>query len=289
MAETAVGVLHPGEMGNAVGAAARGAGSRVRWASEGRSAKTRAQAEGAGLEDAGTLASLVATSEVILSVVPPHAAVEVARAVGALGFGGVYVDANAISPTTSRAVAQIVEAGGATFVDGGIVGNPPRAGSPSHLYLAGAMARRVAAVFAGSPLDPIVLDAPPGAASALKMAYAAWTKGTSALVLAIRALAAREGVDEALLREWEASQPDLPARLDRAVGSTFKAWRWVAEMEEIAATFAAAGLPDGFHLAAAEIFRELSGYRDAATPSVEAVARSLSQGRRDQPARGGDQ
>jgi len=279
MAETAVGLLHPGEMGSAVGAAARAGGTRVVWASAGRSAKTREQADGAGLEDAGTLASLVATSEVVVSVVPPHAAVDVARAVALLGFAGLYIDANAVSPATARAIAEIVEAGGASFVDGGIVGNPPRPDDRSHLYLAGAAAQRVAAIFEGSALEPIVLDGPPGAASALKMAYAAWTKGTSALVLAIRALAAREGVDGALLREWEASQPDLPARLDRAVLSTRKAWRWVAEMEEIASTFADAGLPDGFHLAAAEIFLELSGYR-AATPSVEEVARSLSQGRR---------
>jgi len=276
MASGAIGLVHPGEMGSAVGAAARASGSRVVWASAGRSAKTRERADRAGLQDAGSLAALVATSEVILSVVPPLAAIDVARAVSTLGFAGLYVDANAISPATARAVAEIVEAGRASFVDGGIVGDPPRPGSRSRLYLSGAQAARVAAIFAGSPLETVVLDGPPGAASALKMAYAAWTKGTSALVLAIRALAAREGVDGALLREWEASQPDLPARLERAVLSTRKAWRWVAEMEEIAATFADAGLPDGFHLAAADIFKRVAGYKDAAPPSIDEVAAHLA-------------
>jgi len=88
------------------------------------------------------------------------------------------------------------------------------------------------------------------------MAYAAWTKGTAALLLAIRALARVEGVEDALLAEWERSQPDLPGGSEAAARSAVaKGWRWVGEMEEIADTFAAAGLPDGFHRAAAEIYR----------------------------------
>jgi 3-hydroxyisobutyrate dehydrogenase-like beta-hydroxyacid dehydrogenase len=264
-------------MGSAVGAAARAGGARVLWASEGRSAKSRAQAEAAGLEDARTLAALVASSEVILSVVPPHAALDVARDVMRHGFARIYVDANAIAPASARAVGAIVENGGARFVDGGIVGDPPRAGSRSRLYLSGPEAEGVASLFTGTPLETVVLDAPAGAASALKMAYAAWTKGTSALVLAIRTLAAREGVEEPLRREWQASQPDLVARLDRAARSTRKAWRWVGEMEEIATSFEAAGLPDGFHLAAAEIFRALARYKDVdAPPSLDEITAALA-------------
>jgi 3-hydroxyisobutyrate dehydrogenase-like beta-hydroxyacid dehydrogenase len=277
MAETTIGLLHPGEMGSVVGACARAGGARVLWASEGRSAPSRARAAADGLEDAGTLGALVARSAVILSVCPPHAAADVARAVAAQRFSGIYVDANAIAPATARNVGAIVERAGASFVDGGIVGPPPRARGTTRLYLSGREAKRVGALLAESPLEAIALDGPPGAASALKMAYAAWTKGTSALLMAIRAMASAEGVDEALLREWQRSQPDLPARSETAVKSSArKAWRFVGEMEEMAATFAGAGLPDGFQRAAVDIYRRLAGYKDAATPpSVAEVSRTL--------------
>ncbi|HEV8641455.1 MAG TPA: DUF1932 domain-containing protein [Methylomirabilota bacterium] len=277
MAETTIGLLHPGEMGSVVGACARAGGARVLWASEGRSAPSRARAAADGLEDAGTLGALVARSAVILSVCPPHAAADVARGVAAHRFSGIYVDANAIAPATARNVGAIVERAGASFVDGGIVGPPPRARGTTRLYLSGREAKRVGALLAESPLEAIALDGPPGAASALKMAYAAWTKGTSALLMAIRAMASAEGVDEALLREWQRSQPDLPARSETAVKSSArKAWRFVGEMEEMAATFAGAGLPDGFQRAAVDIYRRLAGYKDAATPpSVAEVSRTL--------------
>jgi 3-hydroxyisobutyrate dehydrogenase-like beta-hydroxyacid dehydrogenase len=217
--------------------------------------------------DVGTLAALAGRSDVILSVCPPHVAADVARAVAAHRFAGVYVDANAVSPGTARDIAATVERAGATFADGGIVGPPPRARGTTRLYLSGPGAARVAALFAPSPLEAVVVDGPAGAASAVKMAYAAWTKGSAALLMAIRALAAREGVDAALVGEWARSQPDLPARSEAAVrGNARKAWRFVGEMEEIAATFAAAGLPDGFHRAAADIYRSLAPYKDAAEP-----------------------
>ena len=105
-------------------------------------------------------------------------------------------------------------------------------------------------------MDARVIEGGPWSASAVKMAYAAWTKGTAALLLAARALARAEGVEDALLAEWALSQPALADRSQAAARSAAtKAWRWVAEMEEIAASMAAAGLPDGFHQAAAEIFR----------------------------------
>jgi hypothetical protein len=116
-----------------------------------------------------------------------------------------------------------------------------------------------------------VVNDVPGAASALKMAYAAVTKGTSALLLAVRALAASEGVDEALLAEWGRSQPELPKRSESAArDSARKAWRFVGEMDEIAAAFEAAGLPGGFHQAAGEIYQRLAGYKDVAAPPAMA-------------------
>ena len=264
---TTIGILHPGDMGSVVGACAVAAGARVLWASEGRSAGSRERAAAAGLEDARTVAAVVAASDVIVSVCPPHAAIEVARDVADHRFAGLYVDANAVAPGTAREIGAIVEAGGATFVDGGLIGPPPRNAGSTRLYLSGREAKRAAALFESSALEAIAIGDGPGAASALKMTYAAYTKGSSALLMAIRALAASEGVDDALLAEWRRSQPDLPKRSEAAArDNARKAWRFVGEMEEIAAAFAAAGLPGGFHEAAAEIYARLADYKDAATP-----------------------
>ncbi|HTI52924.1 MAG TPA: DUF1932 domain-containing protein [Verrucomicrobiae bacterium] len=264
---TTIGILHPGDMGSVVGACAVAAGARVLWASEGRSAGSRERAAAAGLEDARTVAAVVAASDVVVSVCPPHAAIDVARDVAGRRFAGLYVDGNAVAPATAREIGAIVEAGGATFVDGGLIGPPPRKAGSTRLYLSGREAKRAAALFESSALEAIAIGDGPGAASALKMAYAAYTKGSSALLIAIRALAASEGVDDALLAEWRRSQPDLPKRSEAtARDNARKAWRFVGEMEEIAAAFAAAGLPGGFHEAAAEIYARLADYKDAATP-----------------------
>jgi 3-hydroxyisobutyrate dehydrogenase-like beta-hydroxyacid dehydrogenase len=251
-----VGVMHPGAMGSVVGAALRAGGHEALWASEGRSAQSAERARAAGMTDAGSVDALLSRCEVLLSICPPHAAVEVAEA--ATGFEGLYVDANAVSPQTVRAAQA---AAGGRFVDGGIIGPPPSRPGTTRLYLSGGEAAAVAGLFAGGSLEAIALDGGVGAASALKMTYAAWTKGTAALLVAIRATAQAQGVDDDLLAEWAISQPRLAERYESAVQATAeKGWRWVAEMREIAATFAAAGQPDGFHLAAAEVF-------DAATAS----------------------
>jgi len=232
-------------MGAAVGAALRGQGHLVVWASEGRSEETHARATAAGLEDVGSVSN-VAEADVVFSICPPHAALDVARSAS---FAGVYVDANAVSPATAAKVADAVD----EFVDGGIVGSAPREPGATRLYLSGERAADVAALFAGSVVDARVVSN----ASAVKMAYAAWTKGTAAMLLAIRELARREGVEEPLLAEWDLSLPELRDRYERASRSAeAKGWRWVGEMEEIAATFEAAGLPGGFHRAAAEVYRE---------------------------------
>ena len=252
MSETTIGLLHPGEMGAAVGKCLASAGHWVLWAPEGRGAATKDRAEEAGLTGVA-LAEIAARSDVIISVCPPHAARDVARQVA--GFRGLYLDANAISPATAGEVAAIVAAGGAGFVDGGIVGPPPVAPGLTRLYLSGPRAAEVQALFGGTDVDARVVP-PPGSASAAKMAYASWTKGSAALLLAARTLARAEGVEPVLLEEWGISQPGLERRSAAAAESaTAKGWRWVAEMEEIAATMAAAGLPDGFHQAAAEIYR----------------------------------
>jgi 3-hydroxyisobutyrate dehydrogenase-like beta-hydroxyacid dehydrogenase len=233
---TVVGLLHPGEMGAAVGACADG---EVVWASEDRSEATHARAN--EFRDVGTVRALVDEADLILSICPPHAAVDVARACS--GFAGIYVDANAISPQRAREVAALQR----RFVDGGIIGGPPTQPGTT-LYLSGDAAAEVASLFDGSPLlTRVVADA-----SAVKMAYAAWSKGTTALLLAIRDVARAYGIED----EWRLAAPELVEKLPRAEGAKAKkGWRWVGEMEEIADTFAAAGQPDGFHRAAAEVYR----------------------------------
>jgi len=274
---TTIGLLHPGDMGSMVGAALRSGGSRVLWTGEGRSAATRKRAGDAGLEDAGSLTALLGASDVVLSVCPPHAAVELAEQVAALRFGGIYVDGNAIAPATAREVGGVVEKGGATFVDGGIIGPPPVKKGTTRFYVSGAGAARIAALLTAGPLESIVVPGGPGAASTVKMAYASWTKGSAALLLAVCALANAEGVQDPLVREWEISQPELSARAEAAAKSNArKAWRFVGEMEEIAATFAAAGLPDAFHQGAAEIYRRLEVYKEGPAPSFADVLRALT-------------
>jgi 3-hydroxyisobutyrate dehydrogenase-like beta-hydroxyacid dehydrogenase len=236
---TVVGILHPGEMGAAFGAVLLDAGHTLLWVSAGRSDATQARAADAGLEDAGSLAALE-----LAAALPP--------------FDGVFVDANAIAPSTARHVGEAVTARGARFVDGGIVGGPPTVSEP-RLYLAGEDATSVAGLFAGTPVAPRVLAGEPGDASAVKCAFAAWTKGSGALLLAIRAFARAEGVEATLLEEWATSLPELEPRSEAAQRSAdAKGWRWIGEMQEIASAFAAQGLPSGFHEAAADIYRRQS-------------------------------
>jgi 3-hydroxyisobutyrate dehydrogenase-like beta-hydroxyacid dehydrogenase len=277
MDKVTIGLLHPGEMGSMVGAAARANGLRVLWASDGRGGQTVTRAAAAGLEDVKTLAPLVAASQVILSICPPHAAVDLARLVMARSFSGIYVDANAVAPATGREIGKIVTGGGATFVDGGIIGPPPRNRGTTRLYLSGAEAARLARLFEQGALEAIAIEGGPGAASALKMAYAAYTKGTSALLMGVRALAAQAGVDKPLQEEWARSQPGLGNKSESAArDNARKAWRFTGEMAEIAATFEDAGLPGGFFVAAGEIYDRLAAHKDAAEPpSLEEVLKAL--------------
>jgi 3-hydroxyisobutyrate dehydrogenase-like beta-hydroxyacid dehydrogenase len=254
MTDLVLGLIHPGEMGAALGAALRADGREVLYASAGRSDATAGRAREAGLEDVGTIEELRRRADLLLSVCPPHAAAEVAASVA--GFTGMYVDANAVSPATARALAAEVERGGARFVDGGIVGPPPRRAGVTRLYLSGIDAHQASDVLGTPLIDARVVSDEIGAASAVKMTYAAWSKGTAAMLLAIQAVARAERVEEALLAEWALSLPGLAERLAQAERSAeTKGWRWIGEMEEIAATFAAVGEPPGFHEAAAEVFR----------------------------------
>lgn len=275
---TTIGIVHPGEMGAAIGATLAAQDHTIVWASDQRSAATSARAGRAGLADRETLAALAAESDIVVSVCPPGAAVEVVEAVLDAGFAGIYVDANAISPTTARAIAARVERAGAVYVDGGIIGPPPRAPGTTRLYLSGKAGASVASVLTTPLLDVRVVDDRPTSASALKLVYASYTKGLSMLLLALRATARNEGVDEALLGEWAISQPTLAGICEIAAAQAgAKAWRWETEMNEIAVLYSDAGMPAGFHLAAAEMCRALAGLENASTVDLDTVIGELGR------------
>ncbi len=283
-----IGILHPGAMGASLGAALTHAVSvsgpsdepqplRVVWAGAGRSAATAARASEADMVDVGTFDALVGASGIIVSICPPDAAHDVAASVEAFGFDGIYVDANAISPESARSIGERFE----RFVDGGVIGPPAKPGGSTRLYLSGLDAPVVADCFAGTWVDARVLggdqpDERAGAASALKMCFAAWTKGTSALLLAINALADAEGVSDALIDEWAGSLPQLVTRSQQAPATVGpKAWRFEAEMTEIATAFETAGLPSGFHEAAAEVYARLANLKGTTGATLDDVVERL--------------
>src|SRR5688572_8903564 len=224
-------------MGSSVGAAARAAGAEVCWCDAGRSEETRRRASEDGLSAVPRLSELV-RCDVLVSVCPPHAALDVAREVAGLGFRGLYVDANAVSRATAMLIGAEVSRTGASFVDGGIIGPPARPGRTTLLCLSGERAAEVARLFEGTPLQPNIVGSAPGQASALKMAFAAWSKGSTALLIAVRALAEAEGVTAPLLDSWARLAPELVQRSEQAaLGAAPKAWRWTGEMREIAQSF----------------------------------------------------
>jgi 3-hydroxyisobutyrate dehydrogenase-like beta-hydroxyacid dehydrogenase len=274
-----LGILHPGNMGISIAASAQSSGCQVYWASEGRSAQTLERAERFDLYDAGTLAKLCATCAVVVSVCPPHAAEEVAEGVLACGFTGLYVDANAISPQRIMRIGQKMTAAGVSFVDGGIVGGPAWEPGRTWLYLSGGQAKAAADCFSAGPLETAVIGDEVGKASALKVCYAAWTKGSTALLCAILATAEALDVWPELEQQWERNWPGFAGQsVGRARRVTAKAWRFAGEMEEISATFAEAGLPGGFHAAAADLYRRIARFKDAPdTPALEEVLEALVQ------------
>jgi 3-hydroxyisobutyrate dehydrogenase-like beta-hydroxyacid dehydrogenase len=206
-----------------------------------------------------------------------------AVAVLALGYDGLYLDANAVAPSTMRELAALFRgaAGGARLVDGGLIGPPAQTSGTTRLYLSGPDAPAFAPCFREGALAATPVEGPLGAASALKMSYAAWTKGSAALLAAVVAVAEEEQVAGPLREEWRLSQPQLVERADLGLrGTARKAWRFEGEMLEIARTFAEAGLPAGFHEAAAEVYRRLAPFKEAdPLPPDQALRRAVRQRR----------
>ncbi len=263
-------ILHPGEMGSSLGLALVNNGHRAHWVSAGRSEATRTRAAGSNLVRHGTLEEGLSSADVVISVCPPEFALDVGQVVCESGFNGVFCDANAIAPSTARVQAEKF---GEAYVDGGIVGPPAHRHGSTRMYVSGKRAMEIVRLFNGSALDTRLVEGEVAAASAVKMCYAAYTKGTSAMLLAIRSLAEANGVTETLRSEWELSQPSLWERSERVgPGTTRKAWRFAPEMRQIAQSFGDAGLPSGFHEAASAIYERMAGLKDSdPVPTKEIV------------------
>jgi len=199
---------------------------------------------------------------VLISVCPPHAAEDVAREVLAAGFRGLYIDANAIAPKRAVRINQMMTEVGVNFVDGVIIGGPAWKPEKTWLYLSGEKSNLAADLFSKGPLETAVIGDEVGKASALKMCFAAYTKGTTALLCAIMASAEKLGVREDLERQWSRGGSDFTHQTQQRVRRvTAKAWRFAGEMEEISATFEDVGLPGGFHKSASEIYGRIQNFK----------------------------
>ena len=273
-----IAILMPGDMGHGVGRALREHGHEVITCLAGRSARTRGLAEAAGMRDAGTLEALVREADMVLSILPPAAAIAqaeaVAAAIGAAGARPTYVDCNAVSPMTARKVGEIVAAAGAPFIDCGIIGLAPGKGAPTRFHVSGADTSPMEALD-GKGIRVFPMGPEPGRASALKMVYAGLTKGTWTLHTALLMAAWQLGVYEETVAEYGNSQKAaLEAMRARIPRLPADAARWIGEMEEIAATLASAGVTPGFHEGAAEVFAVL-----ARTPFAEETRETWDESR----------
>lgn len=254
-----VGIISPGDMGSGIGEKLAKNGARVVVALDDRSERTKSLAAEAGLEDVGSVERLVTEASHVLSVMVPSEAVgaaeRVARALQSTGAAPIYADLNAISPGTTRRVGEIVEEAGARFVDGGIIGGPPRGSVNPRIYLSGPNAPDLAVLEEHGLILPVIGDQV-GQASGLKMCYASMTKGLQALGTELLVTARLLGLDEPLRAEMESSQPAIRQWLAKSMlGMPPKAHRWIGEMEEIAQTFEEVGLTPRMLLGAADMYR----------------------------------
>jgi putative dehydrogenase len=256
-----VAVVAPGMMGSAVAKCLTTSGLEVRTLLEGRGADTLARAKAAGMT--GAAAAQIAECDIILSILPPGSALELAEklapALRAATKKPVYVDCNALDPATVLRIARVVEESGATFVDGGIIGGPPEPGSKAtRIYVSGPAAAKVT-VLEQYGLRMPVQPGPIGAASAMKMSYAGITKGFTALGAAMMLAATRAGTAEALKAELSGSQPALYGWLTKQMPKMYsKAYRWVAEMEEIAAFVGEDPAAAKFYQGAAQLYERIA-------------------------------
>lgn len=261
MSISTIAILSPGEMGHAVGRALGEHGYQVITCLQGRSERTCRLAQVAGIRDVPGIEEMVAEADLALSILVPEEAVNVARRVAealrATGASMPFADCNPVSPQTARLMDSIISGAGAPFIDASIVGGPPGRGAPPRFYVSGPHAHLMSELN-GKGIAVRHVGDEIGRASAVKMCYAALTKGTSALWVALLTAAEALGITEELRQEFLYSQPNEYKRMEAGIpGLPSKAFRWVAEMEEIAATFDSVGVTPFFHKGAAEIFRLL--------------------------------
>ena len=234
---TVIGIIAQGMMGAGVGRRLHESGAKVRTLLSGRSQASAERAKAAGMAAAADERELLSGADFFLSVLPPGEAEPLARklapTLATLDRKPVYIDCNAVSPQTAMRIGEIIAPTGAHFVDAGIIGGPPRPGYSPTIYASGPTASQTA-VLRDWGIDWRVIDGPIGAASGLKMSYAGITKGTTAIASAMLLGAARAGCAEALIAELTESQPEKLARMRSGIPRMYdKAYRWVAEMEEI--------------------------------------------------------
>jgi len=270
---TTIGLLHPGSMGAPIAACAAAAGHRVLWCPDGRSTATRIRAEQYSLE-AAPLEQLLADAEVLLSLCPPAAAADVARKVADIGFTGVYIEANAISPASLAVVADILP-NGTVLVDAAVVGSPPVGGKTPTLYLAGPVVATelVELLFTGTAVRTSVLGTEPGQASALKLAYSSFQKASRVLAVLATGLAHEHGVDQELAAIAARRSGSYLAEPEYIPKTAARAWRWGPELEEAAAMLADAGLPPDMLTAAATTLSRWDDAKDAQLSIADALAR----------------
>jgi 3-hydroxyisobutyrate dehydrogenase-like beta-hydroxyacid dehydrogenase len=273
-----VGLVSPGAMGSAIGAALARGGTRVVSTLEGRSERTAGLAQRAEIELVGDLRALVAESDLVLSIVPPEAAPAVAadivEAAGAKTSKPRLVELNAIAPATATRIDELAREGGIDVVDGSISGPPPWKAGTTRIYLSGTRADDVA-VLPFDGVERIVVGHAVGSASAVKMSTASVYKGSSALLVQALLAARANGVLEHVLDDLRLGAPELVANVERRLASAAsKSGRYVGEMHEIAATQAAAGLTPALFEAIAEIYAATSR-TPLAQSSPEDVAADL--------------
>ena len=261
MAVETVGIMSPGDMGSGVGGVLKQHGLKVLTALDGRSEESRHRAAEQGIEDVGSLDDLVKASDLILSILVPSEALsfaqDVAESIVRTDAQVAVADCNAVSPATGIKIDEIITAAGGKFIDGGIIGGSPRSGAVPRIYASGEHAS-ILGELDGKGIKVPVLAGPIGHASGLKMCYAALTKGTAALYASTLMTAKSLGLYEDLIREMRDSQASTLAAMDGVKSISARAFRWIGEMEEIAATFEDAGTTPKIHLGAAETFQQVA-------------------------------
>jgi len=276
-----VAIMAQGMMGAGVGRRLHERGAVVRTLLSGRSAASAKRAETAGMQPAADERDLLQGADFFLSILPPDQAEglasRLAPALQSLPVKPVYVDCNAISPQTAQRVAAIVEPTGAAFVDGGIIGGPPREGYSPAIYASGPQAERTAPI-KDYGIDWRIIDGPVGAASGLKMSYAGITKGTTAIAAAMLLGAARFGCGEALIAELSKSQPEMLKRMRGSIPGMYdKAYRWVGEMEEISDFLEASAPSSAMYAAIAKLYDDLAAAQAEAEPGDDNAIKTLDR------------